>query len=504
MIAKPPHRRGCVSLLVTLKGPTVPGTDIFTRMRTLHGCVLFLSAAHVLASDLRIDSVQWTRRAGAPDLAHLHISWNNAWHNDRNHDAVWIHLRYTGNGEMRPFSLPALIADDGHTVVGTGNAPNLKVERDQVGVWILPPKGHRGSISCSVALLLEDEGKYDQVPGMDQRRLTAHGIEMVMIPSGAFHVGDPDPRAIANGAFFTAPEAGGIELPFLIREEKRPIPVGGAADLAYTIDEHGYRGDGAGPIPAEFPKGVAAFHIMKYELRQGQYADFLNDISQDATFIRGNMAGREYQLHGGSIVCENGVYRALHPDRACAFVTWDDLCAFADWAGLRPMTELEFEKACRGPLDPQPMEYPWNTSSRDNLKRQLDPLRALTFSDGFTEAHMTDANRDESGASYYGVLDLAGNVWERCITVGDSVGRAFTGSHGDGNLGAQASATNADWPKGTTEVLGFGYRGGAYYGTDEPHGNTNPYSPIGYRTFAGWGGAHRYKTYSARFVRTMQ
>jgi hypothetical protein len=131
-------------------------------------------------------------------------------------------------------------------------------------------------------------------------------------------------------------------------------------------------------------------------------------------------------------------------------------------------------------------------------------MRALSWTDGLTEADMTDANRDQFGASYFRVFDLAGNVWERCITVGDSVGRAFTGTHGDGNLGSWASATNADWPRGDKETLGFGYRGGAFYNVDEPHGNANPYSPIGYRTYAAWGGAYRYKTYSGRFVRTLR
>ena len=56
---------------------------------------------------------------------------------------------------------------------------------------------------------------------------------------------------------------------------------------------------------------------------------------------------------------------------------------------------------------------------------------------------------------------------------------------------------------GDQDAPGIGYRGGAYYGKEEPHGNTNPYSPIGYRTYAGWGGAFRYKTYGGRFVRTV-
>ena len=30
------------------------------------------------------------------------------------------------------------------------------------------------------------------------------------------------------------------------------------------------------------------------------------------------------------------------------YISWPDLLAYADWAALRPITELEYEKAARG------------------------------------------------------------------------------------------------------------------------------------------------------------
>ena len=44
-------------------------------------------------------------------------------------------------------------------------------------------------------------------------------------------------------------------------------------------------------------------------------------------------------------------------------LSWPDLCAYADWAALRPMTELEYEKACRGPNNPVLGEYAWGNTS---------------------------------------------------------------------------------------------------------------------------------------------
>src|ERR1043166_6122411 len=44
----------------------------------------------------------------------------------------------------------------------------------------------------------------------------------------------------------------------------------------------------------------------------------------------------------GSIRIENGAYVAAKPNRPANQMSWDDGTAFADWAGLRPMSELEF------------------------------------------------------------------------------------------------------------------------------------------------------------------
>ena len=102
-------------------------------------------------------------------------------------------------------------------------------------------------------------------------------------------------------------------------------------------------------------------------------------------------------------------------------------------------------------------------------------------------------------------MDLAGSLWERCITIGDSTGRNFKGSHGDGILANYGFASNEDWPKGSTETAGFGFRGGGYYENRMQYGNFNPHSPIGYRNFGAWpGGARSVLTVAGLYEQNQQ
>ena len=473
-------------------------------MRSICSLVFSALVLGLAASELRVDSIRWVPADGAPDRVRLHLSWANAWHTTRSHDAAWLFLRYSGHEASGHVSVPVTLAEKGHGILGGPAGTRLQLAPEGVGLWVIPPPDHQGAMACSVELLLDDAVLKDRVGHeLDARWLKALDVEMVLVPEGPFWLGDPSERGAEEGAFHLA-GGEGPNPPYRVDREAAGIPIGtGPGALAYSSHPMGYHGDGQGPIPAAWPKGVHGFYCMKYEMRQGEYATFLNDIGADTTHVRSNIGSSDYAEHGGSMRYRDGFFVAEHPERACVFLTWNDQLAFADWACLRPMTEFEFEKACRGPGEPLPLEYPWNTSDRDALLRLLDPTRALVWDGGLQESDFGPLDGGRSGASHYGILDLSGNVWERCITVGDSLGRAFKGTHGDGVLGPSATATNADWPVGDQDAPGIGYRGGAYYGKEEPHGNTNPYSPIGYRTYAGWGGAFRYKTYGGRFVRTV-
>ena len=131
----------------------------------------------------------------------------------------------------------------------------------------------------------------------------------------------------------------------------------------------------------------------------------------------------------------------------------------------------------------------------------MTPEFETVTSNGWDESQLDDSTRPVFGASYYWVMDLSGSVWEKVITIGNEIGRQFTGSHGDGILDF-GHATNADWPNSNDEVGGFGYRGGGYYQTGTYYSEFNPHSPIGYRYYGAWSGGPHSIAYGFRAGRT--
>ncbi|MBW7881217.1 MAG: SUMF1/EgtB/PvdO family nonheme iron enzyme [Caldilineaceae bacterium] len=136
----------------------------------------------------------------------------------------------------------------------------------------------------------------------------------------------------------------------------------------------------AGSISGEVMLPVASFWIMRTEVTNALYARCVaagsctppaNDRWQDLPFAR-------------------------HP---VVNVSWAQAARYADWAGGRLPTEIEWEKACRG-VDGR--AYPWGD-------REPDP--ALANYNGAV-GDTTPTGRYPAGASPYGALDMAGNVWE--------------------------------------------------------------------------------------------
>ena len=448
--------------------------------------LLGATPASLFAHDLRLHQLvledPWTLRVS--------VAWAGSWALDPatapgNHDAVWLFGKYRlPGGTWEPLPLRADSA--AHQV--PGGELRARGGRDGQGLLLQrawPGSGPVGPAEVRIALA--------QALGPGPVEVTLLGIEMVWVPAGPFWVGD-------GQSLFRLTE-GSTGAPWYLTSEDS-LPVGPGPGQLWSDSLY----HPAGGVPEAFPKGFGGFYVMKYELGQAQYADFLSLLPAGQQATRTPVspaapAGTRALVPPGQPPARNGIVidrpaglgeaatYACDADgdglpggpadgqhRACNFLNWADLLAYLDWAGLRPLTELEFEKACRGPLPPVGGEFAWGTAqavdantvlldgtAQESVAEQATataglashgylgpqgPLRA-----GFGASPTSD--RLQAGAGYYGARELSGNVWELVVPL-DSSGLAFAGGHGDGRLDPQGAADVPDWP-----LAGGGYRGGA-------------------------------------------
>ena len=94
-----------------------------------------------------------------------------------------------------------------------------------------------------------------------------------------------------------------------------------------------------------------------------------------------------------------GVVPSQKKEHPVTYIDWDDANAFASWCGASLPSEAQWEKSARssdGRL------FPWGDAEPTNEDANFGNLIGDT----------TEVGIHKSGASVYGVLDLAGNVWE--------------------------------------------------------------------------------------------
>ncbi|MFC2083549.1 formylglycine-generating enzyme family protein [Bacteroidota bacterium] len=102
-----------------------------------------------------------------------------------------------------------------------------------------------------------------------------------------------------------------------------------------------------------------------------------------------------------------------HEDHPVVQVSWEDAIAYVKWIGGSLPTEAQWEKAARGT---DGRRFPWGDEFDGNFLNYGDSLcpvgrwRDHKYNDGY--AYTSPVGSYPDGASPYGVLDMAGNVWE--------------------------------------------------------------------------------------------
>ena len=450
-------------------------------MKTTITLVLSILISYVcLGNNIQVSNITLENANATTNTVQIEfdLSWENSWRlssGPSNWDAAYLFVKFRVDGgpwNNARINLANFVAPVGSMIQVAPNSAGAFIYRDSDG---------SGNFDLQDVQL---EWNYGANGVQDDAiiDIQVFAIEMVHIPQESFYVGGTG--GTEAGKFYQHPST---NTSYQITSEAA-ISVGPTNGfLNYDSD-----GDGLGPIPAAYPKGFGAFYIMKYELTEGQWIGFFNSLSETQKANRDltGESGKNTDLvvNGNTISWAGGSTNATTevPDRACGYLSMGDMLAYMDWSGLRPITELEYEKSARGPVFPKAGEFAWGNanifstetytySNQGQPSENITNLGELTGNaaysattgsngpvrSGIFAASATNKNREETGGSYYGVMELSGNHYERVVTVGTPRGRLFTGVHGNGIIGSTGNSTASNWPLFTTGD-GGSYRGGGW------------------------------------------
>ena len=475
------------------------GTLIFRSI-----CVLILGLAllsPLSANNLQITNVEWD---ASTNKLTIEVSWDNGWKFGTDfQDGAWIFIKYAPNGG--PQWLHANIT----SLTFGPDAGNLTPITQPDNIGVLVATGFEGSGTSSgafTATLNSLIGAFHD--------FKVFAIEMVKIPEGSFYLGGPGIDLSDK-----LHRGDDTEEPYHVTDDG--VHTYGATSNDFgTTDASGYMAS----IPAAYPAGYEGFWCMKYKVSQEQYVEFLNTlpygqqnnrtetdldnldmtnfyvmtstdsvssvtrngVSTDAN-VPNNGAPRVFYCD----MNENGIGNQLVDGQNVTmnYVSWEDVMAYLDWAGLRPMTDWEYEKICRGPLPAVEDEFAWGTSGETkmystDILNSGSPIEShsLVGSNGPMVEYparvgmtATDTSgRLTAGASYYGVMGLSDYCAEIVVAAEDTDdGLQFTGAFGDGVLSTSGDANQSNWP---TQTADCNMRGGRDPVADLNGGAGNPAS----------------------------
>ena len=475
-------------------------------------------------------------------LIKFDINWDNSFRlgtEPNNYDAAWVFAKYRipttkgGDGVWKhaTLSTTGFTAPTGSTV-----APSA----DGLGAFIY--RAAAGSMGKNAWKNVQLQWNYGSNGVGDSAavEIQLFAIEMVYVPTGSFYVGTgANPTEVSS--FTKANVTLESTVPFQITEARVAMQGNNLTSSPTSLSARSYWdliGTAVDTLSSVYPTGYNSFYCMKYEITQQQYVDFLNTLnftqqSKRTTTLPSSVVGtgamvkdNAYRngidvmtpglspstpaiygcnLNDNTIAGEAGDGKSL----ACNWLNWADLTAYLDWSGLRPMTELEFEKACRGTLAPVAGEYAWGSTAIGEYTGVLGVADKKPGSIAANACYGNHAsvqgpvavdlfetssqNRVGNGTTYYGAFNMSGNVYERVVALGSKVGKKFNGSNGNGTLNPQGASDVPTWPGIDSE--GSGFKGGTWY-------SSAAYLRVSDRSGANLSSAFRLNTTGGRGVRS--
>lgn len=404
------------------------------------------------------------------------IKWDNSWYvttGPSNWDAVWIFVKRQTcvSGAISPW-VHAQLAASGQSV--SGSVLQVDTVSDNAGVFVRRSAAGIGNISqATVTLTLASPIGSDNIG--------VYGMEMVNVPQGQFYIGDGVDH---RGQTFT--DGNNSNNPKLITQAIDNAGLGNYTN--YT------RGQGSSvDLPNTFPTGFKRFYCMKYEITCAQYVAFLNTLSYDQQLHKQqdynwnqtpptSPSGTSFmEAWGYKIVIKTpgvsttSLTPAVYACDANGNGVFDEDCdglgfpismnqanwlSYIDWCALRPMTDFEYEKACRGPVYPVANEFSWGTTDLSNDYNQIDwkcstevpqnsRLGLCNCWTGVARRVGSEAtassDRVHAGATYYGILNMTGGTIERCVGGLGVDYSTFTNANGDGNLTSLGFTNDSIW-----------------------------------------------------------
>ena len=263
------------------------------------------------------------------------------------------------------------------------------------------------------------------------------GKEMALIPAGAFTMGSTEQAA-------------------------RRLAKEWGYDKKWTLPETPQR-----------EVSLGAYYVDVTPVSQAEYAQFLTDNSQHQVPYVDESWAKPYNWNQQGRRPPEALLQ--HP---VVLVSWIDAQAYTRWAGKLLPSEEQWEKAARGTDGRQ---YPWGNrwdSARLNSAERIAGRAIRNYKEWKAwwdkleqgkQTYTTPVGTYPAGANPYGLMDMAGNVWEWCLDLyqayqgslvehedfGETYRVVRGGSWGNGAIDVRTSNRNRREPSLRNFSVGF-------------------------------------------------